>query len=103
MLIQKLPLAAIDAAEACFYNAQIGFIEAFVFAETNVPINFKQALIDFWNGIDAGCDLTQPVAHGNHKIPGRRHHEFIIIIAVLFKPLFGVVFLKIFKIFREFL
>jgi hypothetical protein len=68
-------------------DPHVGFVGAFVLAETNVSVNLKQAFIDLKNGVDLGRDWPQLFAHLDHKFPGRVQDILFVILTVVFKPL----------------
>ena len=78
-------------------DSHIGFIGAFVFTKAHIPVNFKQALVDFRNRLHLGRNFPEFFPHGSHKFPGRMHDKLIVIFPVFFKPFFGIIFLQLIK------
>ena len=84
-------------------DAHIRLVGALVIAETNIPVNFKKAFIDFGNGIDPRRDFSELFSHFLNISSGRVHYELLIIFAVFFEPVFGIILFEVRKERNEFL
>jgi len=54
-------------------DTHVCLVGTLIFTEANIPVNFKQAFIDFGNCTNRRCDVSEPSPHSVAQIPSCLH------------------------------